>query len=245
MERLKFLRKNIVIFIIVIIIVIVSSIILKYQVEGETNLPFQVSKIMVISNAYGVQKQETQDRWDLELVQNNDIYIDIFKNKNYNEEEVIDKVILEDFEIEQKPQKGEIVIYSSQSLEDGVYYNEEEYRIKDKLEYIGNEEKSDLQNLQISNQGGLILLRIVNQNLGQYTSNQDTQIRHDGTLLGKIGITNEQLNSTVSFNLLIELKSGKRYKTKISLDIPKGNLIQEGTTNYEISGTEELVFKRY
>lgn len=51
MEKLKFLRKNIVIFVVAIIAIIVTSIIIRYSVEGETNLPFQVSKIMLISNA--------------------------------------------------------------------------------------------------------------------------------------------------------------------------------------------------
>ncbi len=89
------------------------------------------------------------------------------------------------------------------------------------------------------------MLRAVNENLGKYVSNEDEEIRHDGTLLGKTGFTNEELNFTISFELKLELKSEKKFKTRITLEIPKGNLIQEGTTNYQISGTEELVFKRY
>lgn len=244
MERSKFLRKNIVIIIIAIIAIAVISIIVKYSVEGESNIPFQISKIMVISNASGIQKENTEHKWDLSLVQNNDIYIDIQKNKNYGKQEIIDKIIFSDFEIDKIPQKGEITIYSPQSVENGVYHNEEQYKVTDTLEYIGNEEKSDIKNLQISNQGGLIFLRIVNQNLGEYISDEDQEIRHDGTLLTKIGITNEELNCSVSFDLSIELKSDKNYKTRVTLEIPKGNLTQEGTTNYQI-GIDELVFKRY
>lgn len=244
MERSKFLRKNIVIIIIAIIAIAVISIIVKYSVEGESNIPFQISKIMVISNASGIQKENTEHKWDLSLVQNNDIYIDIQKNKNYGKQEIIDKIIFSDFEIDKIPQKGEITIYNPQSVENGVYHNEEQYKVTDTLEYIGNEEKSDIKNLQISNQGGLIFLRIVNQNLGEYISDEDQEIRHDGTLLTKIGITNEELNCSVSFDLSIELKSDKNYKTRVTLEIPKGNLTQEGTTNYQI-GMDELVFKRY
>lgn len=245
MRKLKFLNKYIVIFVIAIIAIVIGSFTIKYQVEGETNLPFQVSKIMVISNASGIQKEDAQNKWDLSLVQNNDVYIDIIKNKNYNKEEIIDKVIFSDFEIDEKPQKGEVTVYSSQSVENGVYHYEEQYKITDKLEYNGNEEKTDMKNLQISNQGGLILLRVVNQNLGQYTSDDDAEIRHDGTLLGKVGITNEELNLKISFDLSIELKSEKRYKARVELEMPKGNIIEEGTTNYQISGEEKLVFKRY
>lgn len=145
-----------------------------------------------------------------------------------------------------KSQKKEKQLYTIHgSLQDGVYYNQEEYKINDKIEYIGNEEKSDIKNLQISNQGGLILLRVVNEDLGSYISDEDKEIRHDGTLLGKVGITNEELNCTISFDLNIESKSGKKFKTRITLEMPKGNLIQEGTTSYQIHGTDELVFKRY
>lgn len=245
MERLKFLRKNIIILIIAIIAIIVVSVILKYHVEGEENLPFQVSKIMVISNAYGAQKEETNDYWDLSIVQNNDIYIDIVKNKNNSEQEIIRKIIFSNFEIEEAPKKGEIVLYNPKSVENGVYYNEEQYQIVDYLEYEGNEEKSDIKNLQISNQGGLVFFRIVNQNLGNYTSNEDEEIRHDGTLLEKIGISNEEITFRISFDISIELTSGKNYKARTTLEMPKGNLVEEGTTNQQIFGTEELVFKRY
>lgn len=50
MERKKFLRQSVIIFIIAVIAIIVGSVILKYQVEGEIDIPFQVSKVMVISN---------------------------------------------------------------------------------------------------------------------------------------------------------------------------------------------------
>ena len=53
MKQLKVFKKNIIILLIAIIAIMVVSIILKYHVEGEENPPFQVSKIMVISNAYG------------------------------------------------------------------------------------------------------------------------------------------------------------------------------------------------
>lgn len=115
MERKKFLRKNIIIFIIAVITIIVASVIIKYQVEGEIDIPFQVSKVMVISNAYGIQEDD-KENWNLKLVQNNDIYIDILKNKNYTEKEIIDKVILDNFEMDQKPKKGKSVIYNSRKF---------------------------------------------------------------------------------------------------------------------------------
>ena len=177
MDIKNFIKKNTAIIIIAIILITVVSIIIKYYVEGETNMPFEVSKIMIISNAGGIQNTESQNRWDLNLVQNNDIYIDIIKNRNYKQEEIIDKIVIDNFEIQEAPQIGAIHIYRPND-ETVNFENNEEYKVENKLEYIGDE-NSDLADLKIANQGGLILIRYTNENLGNYTSNDDTEITHD------------------------------------------------------------------
>ena len=45
----------------VIIFILVAISIMKYEVEGEKNMPFLLSKIMVISTAEGVSKEEVQE----------------------------------------------------------------------------------------------------------------------------------------------------------------------------------------
>ena len=47
----------------------------------------------------------------------------------------------------------------------------------------------------------------------------------------------------VSFDFVITLKD-KSYKASISLDLPCGNLIEEGTSSKEIRDMSHLVFKR-
>ncbi len=240
MDRKSFIKKYIAIFIIAIIAVIVLSVMVKYNVEGETNIPFKISKIMIISTAGGIEKENHTNKWDLNVLQINDIYIDIIKNKNYSEEEIIDKIIIDNFKIENKPIKGNVAIYRP-SNNKVIFNNKEEYKIDKELTYIGDQ-ASNLEELKIANQGGLILLRCVNENLGNYISNED-EIRHDGTLLGKIGLSNEEIKFNISFDIKVELKSGKKYKTEVKVQMPKGNLIQEGTTDYQINGNE-IVFKR-
>lgn len=242
MERKRFIKKYIAIFVIAIIAITVISIIIKYQVEGESNLPFEISKVMVISTAGGKEKENSENKWDLELIQNNDIYIDIIKNKNYGKEEIIDKVIIDNITIEKNPSKGNVKLYRANN-QTGIFNNLEEYKIENELVFTGDE-TSNLENLQIANQGGLILFRCVNENLGNYVSNEVQEIRHDGTLLGKIGITNEEITFSISFDISIELKSEKKFKANVTLEMPTGNLIQEGTTNYQL-GKENIVFKRY
>lgn len=66
----------------VIILVIIIGIILKYQVEGEKNVPFYLAEMNVISTAEGVGNQEaTEMRWNMNIFQNNDIYLKIAKNE--------------------------------------------------------------------------------------------------------------------------------------------------------------------
>ncbi len=239
MDRKSFIKKYIAIFVVAIIAVVILSIMVKYSVEGETNIPFKISKIMIISTAGGTEKEKSTTKWNLNLLQSNDIYIDIIKNKNYSEEEIIDKIIINNFKVERKPTKGNVNIYRPNT---GIFNNKEEYKIDKELVYVGDE-ASNLENLKIANQGGLILLRCINENLGDYISDVDEEIRHDGTLLGKIGLSNEKIKFSISFDIIIELKSGKKYKTEIEAKMPSGNLIEEGTTNYQINGND-IVFKR-
>ncbi len=239
MDRKSFIKKYIAIFVVAIIAVVILSIMVKYSVEGETNIPFKISKIMIISTAGGTEKEKSNTKWNLNLLQSNDIYIDIIKNKNYSEEEIIDKIIINNFKVERKPTKGNVNIYRPNT---GIFNNKEEYKIDKELVYVGDE-ASNLENLKIANQGGLILLRCINENLGDYISDVDEEIRHDGTLLGKIGLSNEEIKFSISFDIIIELKSGKKYKTEIEAKMPSGNLIEEGTTNYQINGND-IVFKR-
>lgn len=189
----------------------------------------------------GNHENPQETRWNLNIIQNNDVYIDIIKNKNYGKEEIIEEIIIDNFKVEDEPQKGEISIYRPNS-ENLSFSNDEEYKVENKIEYKGSQ-KSDLNNLEIANQGGLIVLRYVNQNLGNYKTDEE-EIIHDGTLLNKIGLTNQDIQFKVSFDISIELNSGRKYKANVNLQMPSGNLVEEGTTNSQIDGNE-IVFKRY
>ena len=63
---------------IVLIIAVIALLILKYEVEGEQNMPFKLSSVLILSNAEGYQEKQSQEyRWDTEIYQNNDIYLNI------------------------------------------------------------------------------------------------------------------------------------------------------------------------
>ena len=242
-EKKKITKRVGVIFSVLLVLIIVVLLILKYQVEGEQNMPFNLGKIIVISTAEGVSKENPEVTWDLNIVQNNDIYIKIDKNKNYKETEIISKITLDNFNVTKSPKKGKVVIYRPSISENKTYEHLEEYKVKDKIEYIGSSE-SNIKNLQIANQGGVLLLRLSIEDLGKYTSQDDTEIRHDGTLLSKIEVTKEEIISQVTFDLTITLTSGISYKGTVTVNIPSGNIQDEGTSSREITNFKDVIFKR-
>ena len=70
----KLILKAAYVLIIVLIIAVIGLLILKYEVEGEQNMPFKLSNILVLSNAEGYQEKESKDyKWDTEIFQINDV----------------------------------------------------------------------------------------------------------------------------------------------------------------------------
>ena len=159
----KLILKSAYITIIILIIVVIALLILKYDVEGERNIPFKLSSIIVVSSAEGYQEKENLDyKWDVEVFQNNDIYLNIEKNKNHKETEIIKSNQLENIQIDNKPTVGEYKVYRMYSDNSSIFTYKEEYEIKDKIEYLGDL-STDLNNLKISNQGGTIVISAVNK----------------------------------------------------------------------------------
>lgn len=243
----KIIHIFVTIFITVLMATLIALLILKYNVEGEDNMPFELSKIMVISTASGVdiddiQLENSQVMRRLEIMQDNDIYLEIKKNKNYEETEIIDKIIIDNFKIEEKPQKGTIKMYRPMGEGNSTYNNSDESEIKESLEYIGKE-NTNIKNLEIANQGGLILFRYSIADLGIYEVSNN-EVKQDGTILSTQKVEYQDLQCKVSFDLSIKLKSDTIYTTTITLDLPSGNIITEGTSHYEKTNSEDIIFKR-
>ena len=91
-----------IVVIIFIILFMVGMLILRYNVEGETNMPFNLSKIAIISTQEGIDDGQTNTRWSFDVHQSNDIYLYIDKNDKYNKTEVIKSIYVDNFKIEGK-----------------------------------------------------------------------------------------------------------------------------------------------
>lgn len=228
------------VLILVLISFVVGMLILKYQVEGETNLPFCISKIIVVSTSEGIDI-EGEHKWNFNIDQNNDIYIYIEKNSEYNKVESIKNIQIENFQINRLSNLGKENIYRPQNIGTTMLKNSEEYKI-DKLQYEGDIE-SDIKNLKISNQGGIVLFRYANQNIGTYFSDTEEEIKHE-ELLKKSKIKQDDLTATITFDMIINLNSRKKFKATITLNTPSGNIVEEGTTSTEITDLKDVIFKR-
>ncbi len=126
-------------------------------------MPFELSQLVIVSTAEG-REAEGENTWNFEIVQNNDVYIHIGKNKDYRETKVIKNIIIDNFEINEKPIKGKIEIYRPSESEEKIYEYEDKYKINDRLIYKG-EENNNLKELSIANQGGIIAFRYSNEKL--------------------------------------------------------------------------------
>lgn len=231
-------------FFVIVAISVAGGLTLKYQVEGEKSMPFDLSKIMIVSTVEGIEKLGSNNKWDFSLMQNNDIYIDIKKNEKTNKYDIIDKIIIENIMPVQPPKKGIVKIFKPTDTEGKtVYTYRDEDLVANRLEYKG-EEKSDITKQKIANQGGLIMFRVTNDDFGRYTSNDDTEINHNGNLIQKAGINKEEIQFKLSMDIIIQLKSNKSYKANFQIDLPIDKLIEEGTSSYEKNDCSDLIFKR-
>lgn len=227
--------------IIVLAILITGIIVMKYHVEGDSNAPFKLSKVTIVSNAEGIENENAEEKWNLSIAQNNDIYFSIEKNEYNSKEEIIESVSIENIRITEV-KEGKIKIYMPNSGNGELFKNSDEFEVLNgSLTYKGAA-KSNAKTLEIGNQGGTIIARISNTNIGSYISNDDEEIKHDGTMLKKINKNIDDIKFSVTFDLTINLKN-KKYVANIALDLPcEGDLLEKGTASKEI--TDNLSFKR-
>ena len=247
-EKIRALVDNKLFHLVVIIVIIVAILfflgitILKYNVEGETNMPFVLSKISIISQSMGTDKEVEGMKWAFDVNQTNDIYLYIDKNDKNNQDELIKSVRIDSININEAPQIGKTSFYKPDAIDENLFFKNVDENIIENLEYAGDI-TSDIKNLKISNQGGIVAFRYSINNVAEYISNDDEQIEHKD-LLKKANVDANSLKSKISFDLTINLESGKVFKSNISLDLPLENVVQEGVVSKEITDVEQFIFKR-
>ena len=251
-EKLKYITSkksfhiSMIIIIITVILFIVGIMILRYQVEGETNMPFEITKITLISTSEGIDKNQDENatNWAFDINQNNDIYVYVEKNDNYKEEEAIRSIVIDNLNVQKEKELGTVKFYRPNVEETGANFSNTEENEVQSIEYTGGME-SDIKNLVIGNQGGIVLFRYANNNVAEYISDVSTTDSITTNKLLKNANVNEQdLKSKLFFDLSITTEAGKEYKANISLDLPVEGVVEDGTSSKEITDLNDIVFKR-
>jgi len=226
--------------IIIAILTVAAVLILRYQFVGETNLPFELSKITIVSSTGGKNIEDGTNKWNINIEQNNDIYVYIKKNNNFSKTQIIENVTIDNFLVEKNNEfTTKIYMPSSSSVD---MFNNSEETISNKITYVGDIQ-SDLKKLKISNQGGIVAFRVTNENIGNYISNDLQEINYN-ELLKLCNVSEENIKARVTFDLNIKLTDGKEYKSTITVNVPAQNIVEQGTTSIEITNLDEFIFKR-
>ena len=251
-EKIKYItsRKSfhicMTIIIIAVILFVAGIMVLRYQVEGETNMPFDITKIILISTSDGEDKnQEGQmSNWNYSINQDNDIYIYIEKNDNYKEQETIKSIVIDNFNVERNKDVGTVKFYRPNVEETGTNFKNTEENEIQSIEYTGGIE-ADIKNLVIGNQGGVVLFRYANNDVAEYLADfSTTNVVTSNQLLKSANINEEDLKSKLSFDITITTEDGKEYKANISLDMPVEGIVENGTSSKEITDLDDIIFKR-
>lgn len=225
-----------------VIFLIAGFIMIKYDVQGETNLPFNLAKINIVSTAKEETVKNEEEKWQMNILQNNDIYFYIEKNNDYKKDVVIEKIIFNNFNIIEENAIGEVKVYKPSEDESDVYKYKVDYEVSS-VEYKGSLVTNN-KFLEINNQGGIAEFSIANINLGSHPIDQEQTLSADGSLLNLINANYEDLKFSILFDMTIVVENENTYKTQIVLDLPVGDITQEGVCTQEDEELKDVVFKR-
>ena len=143
--------------------------------------------------------------------------------------------------VQKNKEIGTINFYRPNKAEQGGTFANTEENLIQNIEYKGTLE-SNLKNLEIANQGGIVVFRYANDKVAEYTSN-DEVINHN-ELLKKANVNEEDLKGKISFDFTIVTESGKEYKANMSFDLPVNGVVENGTAAKEITDLSNIIFKR-
>ena len=221
---------NRIIFIVIIFAILcgIGIYILKYEVQGETNIPFEITKIAIAQSVNGIENEGHQEKWNFNVSENNDIYIYLEKTIN-------------NIKINKTDSIGETKIYKPVEDEKVMFKNTNENETEE-IVYTG-EMESNIKQQKISNQGGIIAFRYAINNLSNYISNENEEVDY-GKLLQLTNIKEENIKTTISFDFMITLTTNRKYQTNIQIDIPAKEVIEKGVAGIELTEFNNLIFKR-
>lgn len=241
MKKNNVFKNSIFALIICIFLMIVFSIMVKYDVEGEKEMPFSLDKILLVSTVDGDIIEDTENLWNIGVTQVNDVYMYI--NKKVENDITIENITFNNFVINKPMQKGKLKLLRPTGELSNLYSLSEQDYLNEGITYLGGK-IDDMKSLEIGNNGGIVGFRLAITDLGSYVSNENTEIIYDGRLLSHLGVTEEELDFNISFDIIIETSDRVKYKGTATMSMPVQGFIENGSANLEITDLTNLVFKR-
>jgi len=240
-QKSKIIKKYIFISFLALSIIISTLLIVKYNVEGEKNLPFEIEKIS-IKSSLDTKSNQSENIWDLSIIQNNDIYIYFKKNEKLDSE--VQKIRIENLKIKRNKEIGQTKLFipTSNDIKTNFKNSTEDYSKKG-IEYTVNN-VDNMEKQEISQNGGMIAFRISNQDLAEYISNEEVDLQYDGTLLQKAGITEQDIKITASMDIIIEISKKEKYKGTLTLELPIEDFNEKSILGIEKTDLSDVIFKR-
>lgn len=238
----KIIKKCLFATFLVIFFTVVFSIMLKYDVEGEKDLPFSISKILIISTVDGKLNEDTENIWNIGITQVNDLYMYIDKTVE-DDEQNIKEIKIENFVINKNPKVGKLKVLRPTGEISNLYTHSHQDYLKESIIYTGGV-IDDLKSLEISNDGGILGFRVAIEELGDFISNEEEEITYNGKLLSNLGLTASDISFDISFDIIITTSNNISFKGTIDLNMPVETIGEEGASSKEITDFSNVVFKR-
>ena len=205
----RILKKYIFISFLLIAISVSILLMVKYNVEGEKNLPLELNKI-IIKSTINAQSNASENLWDLNLEQNNDIYI--YFKKNDKVETKVESIKISNIKIEKAKNIGnlEVLLPTSNDIKTN-YKNSTENYLDKEIEYAANT-SDNMEKQEFCQDGGMIAFRISNKDLANYISNEDTEIQYNGMLLDKAQISQDDIKLKATMDITLIVSEKEKYK---------------------------------
>lgn len=237
----RILKKYIFISFLLIAISVSILLMVKYNVEGEKNLPLELNKI-IIKSTINAQSNASENLWDLNLEQNNDIYI--YFKKNNKVETKVESIKISNIKIEKAKNIGnlEVLLPTSNDIKTN-YKNSTENYLDKEIEYAANT-SDNMEKQEFCQDGGMIAFRISNKDLANYVSNEDTEIQYNGMLLDKAQISQEDIKLKATMDITLIVSEKEKYKGTITIDLPVGEFQEKSVIDKEITDFSNIIFKR-
>ena len=225
------MKKKLLYFFIFFIVIIILICFIYYKAKGNRkNIAsgkvneFIVNNILYYSSANAISNTTNYQNpeWNLKVFQYTDIAIYLDRLNQVNEDNYITS--LEISNIKLAKEDNELYYINPKLI--GNNSLDLDSKIEDKLEYtvINDENSENTQNYNIpifyQDCSNPITLRFINYLNNNYKVPSERSLTYNGSLIRELGLTVQDLDNKISFDLNITVKSGREKSKTLELEIP-------------------------